>query len=477
MRLRLRSTAAALAVFAAIGMAPSLRAETIHGALSRAYHANPDLNAQRATTRATDEAVPQALSGYRPRVTGTVDTGVVDQTTRTRRSTTVTNQFTGQRAFSVNHASVTDDIYGPRGVSVALDQVIYNGGRTGNQVRGAESRVLAARETLRNKEQAVLLNAATAYMNVLRDTAILNLRRNSIEVLSTQLRQTQDRFKVGELTRTDVALSEASLAKARGDAYLAESNLKTSIATYRQHVGDEPKKLSPAQPVEKVLPKSKEAAVAMSQKEHPAIIAALHGVDQQQLQVKVIEGELYPTLSVRALASRRLDSTGNQQESIVASVVGTLSVPIYEGGAVYSRVREAKETLTTQRMTVDLQREAVRQAVVSSWGALETSRAQIEAAQAQVRAAEIALAGVREEAKVGQRTTLDVLTSQQSLLDARVALVSVQRDRVVASYNVLSAIGRLSLRTLGIQVAAYDPKVHYEQVRDKWIGVRTPDGQ
>lgn len=473
----MRSAVTGAAVLAGLALAPSVRAETIQGALARAYHANPDLNAQRATTRATDEAVPQALSGYRPKITGTVDVGVVDQTSRTRRSSTFISQQTGQRVFSVNSTSSSQDIYGPRGLSVAVDQVLYNGGRTANQVRGAESRVLAAREALRNKEQSILLNAATAYMNVLRDTALLNLRRNNIEVLSTQLRQTQDRFKVGELTRTDVALSEASLAKARGDAYLAESLLKTSIATYRQHVGEEPKKLSPAKPVEKLLPKSKDVAVAMSQKEHPAVIATLHGVDAQQLVVKTIEGELYPTISVRGAVSRRLDSTGNQQEAITHSIVGTLSVPIYEGGAVYSRVREAKETLTTQRMTVDLQRDIVRQAVVSSWGALETARAQITTAEAQVRAAEIALAGVREEAKVGQRTTLDVLTSQQSVLDARVALVTAQRDRVVASYNVLAAVGRLSLRTLGVSVAAYDPKVHYDQVRDKWIGVRTPDGQ
>jgi outer membrane protein len=453
------------------------KAETIHGALARAYHANPDLNAQRAATRAVDEAVPQALSGYRPKVTGTADHGLTESISRGRRSTTTTNPLTGVTTFTNNFNSVTDDLYQPRGLSVAVDQTIWNGNRTANQVRGAESRVMAARETLRAKEQTVLLAAATAYMNVLRDTALLNLRRNNIDVLTTQLRQTQDRFKVGELTRTDVALAESSLAKARGDAYAAESNLKTSIATYRQVVGDEPKKLAAAQPVEKHLPKSRDAAVAMSQSQHPNIGAALHGVDQQQLTVKSIEGELYPTLSVRAQATRRYDSTGSQQQSVTGSIVGTLSVPIYEGGAVYSRVREAKETLTSQRLNVDLQRDTIRQTVASAWGALETARAQIQAAEAQVRAAEIALTGVREEAKVGQRTTLDVLTSQQQLLDARVTLVTAQRDRVVASYTVLAAIGNLSLRALGVDVAAYDPKVHYEQVRGKWIGVRTPDGQ
>jgi outer membrane protein len=158
-------------------------------------------------------------------------------------------------------------------------------------------------------------------------------------------------------------------------------------------------------------------------------------------------------------------------------VVGRLTVPIYEGGAVYSRVREAKETLTSQRITVDSQRERVRQLVVRSWGALEATKAQIKRGRSAGPRGGNRASGVREEAKVGQRTTLDVLNSQQDLLDARVALVTAQRDRVVASYNVLSSVGRLSLRTLGVNVAAYDPKVHYGQVRDKWIGLRTPDGQ
>jgi len=362
-------------------------------------------------------------------------------------------------------------------MSVTLDQVLYNGNRTHNSVRGAESRVLAARETLRNTEQAILLNAATAYMNVLRDTALLGLQRNNIEVLTVQLNQTNDRFRVGEVTRTDVAQSESRLAKARSDSFAAESNLKTSIATYRQIVGDEPKQLSPAKSVENLLPKSREATIDLSLREHPAIIAALHGVDAQTLAIKTIEGELLPTLSLSASMLGRHETSISGNNAWGATVSGRLSVPIYEGGQVYSRVREAKENLTNQRMQVDSQRERIRQYAVSTWGALEAAKAQIKAAEAGVRAAEIALAGVREEAKVGQRTTLDVLNAQQDLLIARTTLVTAQRDRIVASYSVLSATGRLTLRTLGIKSDAYDPKVHYEQVRDKWIGLRTPDGQ
>ena len=456
---RSRWLAASCVAALALVLAPAATAETIHGALARAYHANPDLNAQRAATRATDESVPQALSGYRPRVTGSADAGI----------TTQSSHLEGR--------PYTRDTFLPRGYGLTVDQVIYNGNRTANQVRGAESRVLGARETLRNTEQTILLNAATAYMNVLRDTALLNLQRNNIEVLTVQLNQTQDRFRVGEVTRTDVAQSESRLAKASSDSFVAEANLKSSIATYQQIVGDPPKKLAPAKPVEHLLPRTRDIAIGISQREHPAIIAALHGVDQQQLNVKTIEGELYPTISVQANALRRYESTSSGSDTWQASLIGRLSVPIYEGGQTYSRVREAKETLSAQRITVDSQRERIRQAVVASWGALEATRAQIKAAESQVRAAEIALAGVREEAKVGQRTTLDVLNAQQDLLNARVSLVTFQRDRVVASYNVLASVGGLSLRTLGVNVAQYDPKVHYQQVRDKWIGLRTPDGQ
>jgi outer membrane protein len=314
-------------------------------------------------------------------------------------------------------------------------------------------------------------------MNVLRDTAILNLRRNNVEVLEEQLRQTRDRFSVGEVTRTDVAQAEFRLQRSRSEASVATGNLRASIARYRQIVGVEPKRLGPAKPLDRLLPKSLEAAVAQGQAEHPAIIAALHGVDTQQLQVKVVEGELYPSLTFSGQLQKRWESQSSDTETYAASGIFRLSVPIYEGGAVYSRVREAKETLGERRLQVDQQRDTVRQAAVASWSSLEATKAQIQAARAQVQAAETALAGVREEAKVGQRTTLDVLNAQQELLDARVALVSAQRDQVVASYNVLASVGRLSARSLGLATATYDPKVHYEQVKDKWIGLRTPDGR
>lgn len=442
------------------------RAQTMEAALSRAYSGNPTLNAQRASLRVTDENVPQALSGYRPKITASADIG----------AGITENDTPGKDTTRGVHATLLTRTI-PRGAGLQIDQNIFDGGKTRNTLSQAESQVLGARATLRNTEQNVLLDAATSYMNVLRDTAILSLNRNNVEVLEEQLRQTRDRFQVGEVTRTDVAQAEARLSSAQSQAILAESNLKTSIARFRQNVGIEPKQLAPGRPVENLLPKSLQAALQVALSGHPSIIAALHGVDAAELQVKVAEADLYPVLGVRGLVQQRYDSTYYGDNRSTASVVGTLTVPIYEGGQVYSRTRQAKETAGQRRIDVDTQRDTVRAAVVSAWGGLEAAKAQIIAAQAQVQAAETALAGVREEAKVGQRTTLDVLNAQQELVSARSTLVTAQRDRVVASYSVLSASGRLSSETLNLKAERYDSRKHYEQVKGLLWGTQTPDGR
>lgn len=459
--------AAILAVALAGGWATAVSAQTMDAALARAYNGNPTLNAQRAAVRATNENVPQALSGYRPRITASADIGASITQSDIPALATANN--------SVHSRSVSR--LGPRGAGVQIDQNIFDAGKTRNSVSQAESQVLGARATLQNTEQNVLLDAATSYMNVLRDTAILNLNRNNVEVLEEQLRQTRDRFQVGEVTRTDVAQAEARLSSAQSQAILAESNLKTSIARYRQNVGVEPKQLAPGRPIEHLLPKSLPAALNSALAVHPAIVASLHGVDAAELQVKVTEADLYPVLGVRGTVQQRYDTTYAGDNRTSASIVGTLTIPIYEGGQIYSRTRQAKETAGQRRIEVDTQRDTVRAAVVSAWGGLEAAKAQIVAAQAQVQAAETALAGVREEAKVGQRTTLDVLNAQQELVSARSTLVTAQRDRVVASYSVLSAVGRLSAQTLKLKTAIYDSRQHYDQVRDLLWGTQTPDGR
>ena len=343
-------------------------------------------------------------------------------------------------------------------------------------MRSAEAGVLGQRESLRNVEQNILLDAVTSYMNVLRDAAVLNLAQNNVEVLEEQLKQTQDRFDVGEVTRTDVEQAKASLAGARSEMLGAQAQLKSSTAIYRQVIGSEPKRLGPGRSIEKLIPRKLDTAIGSGLKIHPSITSALHAVDVAALQVKVAEGALYPSLNATGSASARWDE-GSPQETVNLTLGAFLSVPIYEGGVDYSRTRQAKETLGQRRIEADVTREQVRAAIVSAWGVLEASIAQISATQAQVAAAEVALSGVREEAKVGQRTTLDVLNQQQALLNARVALVTAQRDRVVAAYSLLSAIGKLTAKTLGLKVTTYDPGIHYDQVRNKWIGTSTPDGR
>ena len=457
-----RRAAIAAAICGAL-VAPAAKAETIGGALAKAYLSNPDINQQRAAVRVSDENIPKANSGYLPTVSAETDAGL---------SNTL--------ASGLGAGLPTEDLSTrPRGYGVTVTQNVWNGNRTLNSVRQAESGVLGARETLRNTEQNVLLSAVTYYMDVLRDTAILDLDRNNVEVLQEQLRQTQDRFNVGEVTRTDVAQAEASLAGAQATALTAQSTLQASVANYRKAIGEEPKSLSPVAPVTKPLPKSLSEAVAISQVEHPAIVAMLHGVDAAALAIKISEGALYPTVGLTGQVSKRFDVQGypNGSQTLTGSLMGQITVPIYDGGATYAATRQAKEQLGQQELQTDLQRDNVRAAVVATWGANQNSLGILRAAKAQVEASEVALAGVREEAKVGQRTTLDVLNAQQTLLNARVQLVTAQHDQVVNSYSLLSAVGRLSIGTLGLAVAEYDPRVHFDQVKNKWIGLRTPDGK
>jgi outer membrane protein len=449
-------------------VASPARSETLESALVQAYQNNPSLNSQRAATRAIDEGVPQALSGYRPKVSVTAIGG--EQTSSTTTKSTTGGVLTYPKVSGYNS---------PASVGGTITQTIFNGFQTANKTRQAESAVLAQRATLRVTEQTVLLSAATAYMNLLRDNAILDLQRRNVEVLQEQLRQTRDRFNVGEVTRTDVAQAESSLAAGRSQVLSAEANATASAATYRQVIGSTPGKLTAATPVDRFSPRSVPAAVDLGTANNPAVTSAQYNVDVAEQAVRVAEGALYPTLSVQGAYQKNWLSTQSlsTMDAYSASILGTLSVPIYQGGAEYSLIRQAKETLGQKRIDLDTARDTVRQGIVQAWGQLEAAKANIDATEAQVQAAGIALNGIREEARVGQRTTFDVLTAQQTLVNARVAVVTAQHDRVVASYTLLSAVGRLSPEVLGLNVPIYDAQVHYQQVRDSWAGVRTPDGR
>jgi outer membrane protein len=458
-----RRWAVCVAVAAVLGMPCAAVAETLESALAQAYRNNPSLNAQRASMRATDEGVPQAVAGYRPRVTWQFDSGYQHFES---------NTLSASGTFLKTNTNIS-----PRGGNVGLVQTLYNGQRTGNLTRQAESTVLAGRETLRNTVQTVLLDAATAYMNVLRDTAILDLQRRNVQVLQEQLKQTRDRFNVGEVTRTDVAQSESRVAAAQSQVLSAEANLKASQAAYRRIIGVEPIGLRAAMPVDRLSPQSLEAAISQGIGVHPTVTAAQYTVDTALYAVKAAEGTLYPTVTAEANVQKRWDLAPGTMDQMTGTVLGRVSVPIYQGGAEYSVIRQAKETLGQRRIELDVQRDTVRASVVQGWATLQATKAQIIAAQAQVTATEVALNGVREEARVGQRTTLDVLNAQQELVNARVSLVTAQRDRVVASFTLLAAVGRLGPQVLSLKTEDYDPRVHYHQVRDKWFGVRIPDGR
>jgi outer membrane protein len=435
-------------------------AQTLESALSQAYINNPTLNAQRAATRAIDENVPRALSGYRPTVSGNASVG----------STAVELNSPATGRTSANLV--------PTSVGVTANQTLYNGLRTGNAVRTAESQVGQARENLRATEQLVLLNAVTAYMNVLRDDALLEFQRQNLQALREQLRATRDRFNVGEVTRTDTALAEAAAAGAQSTLIQAQSNLTASRAVYRQVIGeDPPAKLVPGRPIDQMLPKSYEVALAAALRQNPTILGAQYGVDVALLQVKFAEGGLLPTLSAQGSLNRATDVSPAISEQRTATALLNLSVPIYQGGLEYALVRQAKENAGQARLLLDVSRDQVRAAALQFWGALEAARAGLEAANTQVNAQTIALNGISEEWKVGQRTILDVLNARAQLVVAQSNLVGAQRDRVVASYSLLSATGRLDMESLGLRTAIYQPEEHYLQVRDSWLGLRTPDGR
>lgn len=448
-------------------------AETLMGALRRAYSANPQLNAGRAELRAIDEKVPQAEAGMRPRVSGDGYLGVQRNRLITQQHDIYPNDPT-QSDFS---KSIQNGKNVPRAASLSFEQPIFDGFKTQNQTRAAESGVFAGRERLRLTEQRILFDAVTAYMDVLRDTAALKLQDSNVAVLKEQLRQTRERYNYGQITLTDVAQAESRLAGGQSLVGAARAALDASIGVYRKTVGVEPTKLAPGSAADRWLPKSREEAERIAQREHPFILAALHDADAADLDIKALEADFMPKFSIVGDIFTQTDLVGIGNRNVGAKILGHLNVPIYEGGLTSSRVRQAKETAGQRRLNADVARAEVLALVRAYWGALQAAKTQIAAAQTQIAAAERALYGVREEAKAGQRTTLEILNAQQELLNARLMLIVAQRDRVVASYAVLSSLGRLSSAWLGLAVDSYDPAIHFDQVKDLWGNQMTPDGR
>ena len=437
------------------------RAEGLPEALVKVYQTNPQLNAERARQRGTDENLPQALAGYRPQIVASLAAGLQS----------VRNLLPDN---TIQTATLR-----PWTIGVTVSQVLFNGFKTANSVRVAEFQVLSGREALRNVGQGVLLDAVTTYMNVMANNALYEAQRANVQVLREILATTKRRLDAGDVTPTDTAQAEARLSRGLADLNAAEVAWAISKELYTQVIGNAPSQLAPATPVDRLVPESQVAAIETARHQHPAVLGAGYDVDTAQTTIRVAESSLLPTASVLAGASRSVqtDSSLTTTSTSQASILGQVNVPIYDGGLAASQTRQAKEIASQSRLVLDQVRNQTRTAVVSAWVANEGTKVALKAAESEVRAADIALQGIRREAQGGQRTTIDVLNAQQDLTNARSRQIMAQRDRVIASYTLLSAVGRLDVHTLNLNTPDYLPEVHYHQVRDAWHGLRTPSGQ
>ena len=439
-------------------MAPAAFAESLVEALASAYQNNPTLLAERASLRATDEGVASALSGWRPTVQIDGDAGFSESET-----TSVTSGFT----------TTTKDSLQPRSFSLSITEPLYRGGRTEAETLSAENLVDAGRAGLAVTEQRVLLDAVTAYMDVLRNKTVVQLNRNNERVVERQLQAARDRFEVGEVTRTDVAQAEARAAQAKADRIGAKGNLISSRATYRQFVGDLPGKLEWPARIGGVPANERDALQAASTA-NPIIVSANFAKLSARDDIDVAISDLLPQVSLRGAYDRSFDVSAFTEELETLSLSAVVTIPLYQSGAAHSAVRRSKQIASQRRLEYEEARRAVFEEVTRAWESLITAQAQISAFQAQVSAAELALEGVEQETIVGLRTTLDVLDAEQEVFAARVNLVSAERDAVVSSYWVKATIGELTAVALELPVERYDADAHYRSVRDKWFGL-SPD--
>lgn len=428
---------------------PSI-ALTLDQALASAYEYSPRIDAERARLRATDEEVPIAQSGYRPDIGATADYGY--------RSTNTNPGTTDERK--------------PRGYGVSLTQPVFRGFQVTNAVSQAESLVRSGREALRAVEQEILLEAVTAFMDVVRDQAIIRLNENNLKVLSEELQATQDRFAVGEVTRTDVAQSEARRADALAQLDQARANLQTSRAGFERTVGLPATGLVEPSLKTAMLPGSQDEAVGIATQENPNVVGALYNEQAARFNVDRIRGALLPQVQVEADYVDRFGESDGIRSTETAQVVGRLTVPIYQsGGIIHAQVRQAKHEHLGRLQDIEQARVVVKANVIAAWSQLLGARAQLVSAKAAVDANQTALTGVREEERVGQRTLIEVLNAQQELLASQVNLVTTRRNVIVAAYGLQAALGRLDALSLGVTGIVYDPVVHAEEVDRKWFGI------
>jgi TolC family type I secretion outer membrane protein len=447
---------AAVSLFALAAGGMAANADDLNTALGQTYLANPSLDAQRAALRSTDEGVPQALSGWRPTLSGQVTAG---------------SSWThdGTKALPTQIITDRNKQFYPRTYQLTLTQPLFNGFGTVSGTHAAENRVKAGRAQLLDVEQQVMFQAVQAYMSVVTNQSILELRRNNEKVLEKQLQATNDRFQAGEVTKTDVAQAQSRLQGAVADRVAAEGDLTSSMAVYRQVVGQEPVQLSMPN-VPPNLPQKEADVVALAQVQQPQVIASQFIVDATHDDIDTQFSELLPSVSLQGSISQADEQASTRDHTREGTILGVLTVPLYQAGAPDSRVRQAKQIYQQARRQLDESRRSAQQLAVAAWQALETAQAQITSFEEQVRATDVALEGVRQEQSVGARTVLDVLDAEQESLNAKVNLVTAQTNLVIARYQVLQAIGRLNAKDLALNVPLYDPAKHYNDVRNQWIG-------
>jgi outer membrane protein len=444
---------------------------TLAEALAATYSGQPALLAERAKLRATDENVPQALSGWRPTVVMAGTGGYGDGMTRI---------ISGSSGQSLN--TRTDRMVGT--AQATLTQPLYNGGKTQASLNRAKNQVMAERSNLIAQEQTSFINTVIAYVGpaiplsasqvqvgVIETQQLLALAINNEQVLAKQLQATNDRFRVGEITRTDVAQAEAALAQATAQRQTAEGNLETARGTFQQVVGFlPPGDLVPPQPLALPVKTARDATI-MAANNNPTVLAALFTDAAAKDSIDVAFAQLMPQVSFQGQVFQSNNATARSSQANGYQAIVQLSVPVYQGGAEYSAVRQARQSAQQTTQQVDDARRTAVQNAVQAWEQLVAARASADSTREAVRANEIALEGVEREAIVGSRTTLDVLNAQQTLLNSRVSLVQNLAQIVTDSYQVAQAIGRLTAHDLHLPVPLYDETAYYNAVKNKWVGL------
>lgn len=422
-------------------VSPNLvQAETLYGAMTKAYNDNPDLIAARASQRALDESIAIAKAGGRPNISGSA---------------------------TATYKNVDGTVTNSSQVQLSISQSLFDGFKTKNSVLAANSRILAGQQSLLSNEMDILISVVQSYVDVLLNQQISSIRNQNLDFLVEQLSAARARLDAGEGTRTDVAQAQASLAAADARLVAANTNLKASSAIYKQVVGVKPRGLKVPKIPKGVLPRNLNAALGLGLQSHPALVSARLAIDASAYDIKVTRSALLPGVNLSGSVSETNKGVSE------ARIGATLSIPIYAGGANAARLRQSQEVLGQVQIQLDSARRLIEQIVIEAWVNYQSAQASITANEAQVRAARIALSGVVEERKAGQRTILDVLNAQAVVLNAREALTQSRRNYIVAAYNILYSTGQLTTSGLGLKVARYNPNVHYEAVQDKWFGLRT----